>query len=379
MVAEIICSPLTHIINAFIENNRFPTLWKLARIVPINKVVRPTEKSHFRPIAILPALSKIFERTVCNQLIEFIDKRQLYKDTVTGFRKGFSTGTALLKVRDDIKKAMSASELSIIGLIDFSKAFDTISHDTLIRTLHKYSFSREFLHWMLSYLSSRKQYVQLDSKKSTLMTTYFGVPQGSILGPLLFNLHVNDLKECLPSKSIQYADDTTIYESCRPSNIQNAVNKLNDSLTKLETWSNYHSLAVNAIKSKYFICLSKQLHNRHHLSNISVSLSMGEKLLDKESNPRLLGIYLDKHLDWSNHLQEIISSCYGKLSVLKKLKNFTTFKLRKQLAECLILSKIDFNDHVYSLLTIAQVNKLQRLQKAAASLFSANMSPPKIS
>ena len=94
---------------------------------------------------------------------------------------------------------------------------------------------------------------------------------------------------------------------------------------------------------------------------------MGQKLLDLESNPRLLGIYLDEHLDWSNHLQEIISSCYGKLSVLKKLNNFTTFKLRKQLAECLILSKIDFNDHVYSPLTSAQVNKLQRLQKAAAS------------
>ena len=262
---------------------------------------------------------------------------------------------------------MSASELSIIVLIDFSKAFDTISHDTLIKTLHKYSFSREFLYWTLSYLSSRKQYVQLDSKKSTFMTTYFGVPQGSILGPLLFNLYVNDLKECLPSKSIQYADDTTIYESCRPSNIQNAVNKLNDSLIKLETWSSDHSLAVNAIKSKYFICSSKQLHNRHHLSDIPVFLSMGEKPLDLESNPRLLGIYLDKHLDWSNHLQEIILSCYGKLAVLKKLKNFTTFKLRKQLAECLILSKLDFNDHVYSPLTIAQVNKLQRLQKAAAS------------
>ncbi len=199
------------------------------------------------------------------------------------------------------------------------------------------------------------------------MTTYFGVPQGSILGPLLFNLYVNDLKECLPSKSIQYADDTTIYESCRPSNIQSAVSKLSDTLTKLETWSSDNSLAINAIKSKYFICSSKKLHDRHHLSNIPVSLSMGEKPLDLESNPRLLGIYLDKHLDWSNHLQEVISSCYGKLAVLKKLKNFTTFKLRKQLAECLILSKIDFNDHVYSPLTNAQVNKLQRLQKAAAS------------
>ena len=209
------------------------------------------------------------------------------------------------------------------------------------------------------------------------MTTYFGVQQGSILGPLLFYLYVNDLIECLPSKSIQYADDTTIYESCKPSNIQYAVNKFSDTLTKLETWSCDDSLVVNAIRSKYFICTSKQLHSRHHLSKLSVSLSMDEKLLDLESNPRLLGIYLDKHLDWSNHVQESISSCYGQLSVLKKLKNFTTFKLRKQLAECVILSKIPFNDHVYSPLTSAQVSKLQRLQKAAASFVFGKYVPTK--
>ena len=125
---------------------------------------------------------------------------------------------------------------------------------------------------------------------------------------------MNSLRECLPSKSIQNADDTTIYKLYRLSNTQNAVNKLNDTLAKLETWLSDHSLAVNAIKSKYFICSSKQLHNRHHLSNIPVSLSMSGKTLDLESNPYLLGIYLDNHLDWSNHLQEIISSSYGKLS-----------------------------------------------------------------
>ena len=108
VVDEVLCYPLTYIINAFITYSKFPTLWKVARIVPMNKVATPTEQSHFRPIAILPARSKIFERTVCNQLIEFIDKRQLYKNTVTGFRKGFSTVSALLKLRDDIKKAMSA-------------------------------------------------------------------------------------------------------------------------------------------------------------------------------------------------------------------------------------------------------------------------------
>ena len=173
------------------------------------------------------------------------------------------------------------------------------------------------------------------------------------------------------------------------------------------------------MKSKYFTCYSKQLHIRHHLSNIPVSLSIGEKLLDLERNPRLLGIYLDKCLDWSNHLQEIIfilyvlcsmfyvlcsmfilyyiflqiickksysysysrliiiTSCYGKLSVLKKLKNFTTFNLRKQLAERLISSKVDFEDHVYSPLT--NVKNCNDYRRQLRVLFSENISPPKIS
>ena len=247
-MGDVICSLLTHIINAFIKDNSFPSLWKIARVVPINKVPSPTESSHYRPIAILPALSKIFERIVCNQVIDFIERLKIYKDTLTGLRRGFSTGSALLKLRDDIKRTMNAGEISIIVLIDFSKAFDTISHDTLIRSLHKMGFSRDFLSWSLSYLSNRKQYVQIDAQQSKPMTTYFGVPQGSILGPLFFNLYVNGLQDSLASRSIQYADDTTIYESGKPSDIQMTTDKLNSSLENLEQWSNENSLAIVQIR-----------------------------------------------------------------------------------------------------------------------------------
>ena len=137
LVGDVMCSPLTHIINAFIKDNSFPSLWKIARVVPMNKVQFPTESSHYCPISILPALSKIFEQIVCNQLIDFIERLKIYKETLTGFRKGFSTGSALLKLRDDIKRAMNAGEISITVLNDFSKAFDTISHDTLIRSSQK--------------------------------------------------------------------------------------------------------------------------------------------------------------------------------------------------------------------------------------------------
>ena len=220
-------SPLTHIINAFIETNSFPSSWKCARIVPINKVPTLVEKSDFRPITVLPAQLNIFERLVCSQVIEFIENTQLYKYTVTVFRDGYSTGSALLKLRDDIRTAMKSGELSIIVLIDFSKAFDTIPHEMLIDTLQKHDYSKDFLRWTLSYLINTKQFVQIDEKTSKKITNLFGVPQGSTLGPLFFNLYVNGLQDKLPSKTIQYADDTTVYASHKPTKLHQAVRNLN--------------------------------------------------------------------------------------------------------------------------------------------------------
>ena len=139
-------------------------------------------------------------------MLEFIDQQHVYKDTLSGFRKGFSTGSLLLKLKDDIKKAMHAREISIVALVDFSKAFDTIAHDIVIKKLHKQGFSKRFLQWLMSYLYQRKQFVQIDEKRSSIMPTMFGVPQGSILGPVIFNLYVNDLPSIFNSKSLQYVD-----------------------------------------------------------------------------------------------------------------------------------------------------------------------------
>ena len=233
---EIICSPITHIVNAFIKDNTSQWTNQQSTNHPINKVPSPNESSHYRIIAILSPLSKAFERIFCNQVIDFIERLNIYKDTLTGFRRGFSTGVTLLKLRDDVRRAMNAGEISIIALIDLSKAFDTISRDTLIKSLHKMGFFlRDFVRWSVSYLSNRKKCVQIDAQQSKPMTTYFWVPQGSILGTLLFNLNGNGLQDSAPSQSIQYADDTTIYELGRPNDIKMTTYKINSSLEKKGT------------------------------------------------------------------------------------------------------------------------------------------------
>ena len=134
--ADIISSPLTHILNCFINTNTFPAAWKTARFSPIPKVDFPTESDHYRPIAILPVLSKVYERLVLSQLLEYVELERLFQDTTSGYRKGHSTTTVLLRIRDDIIQAMKKGELTLIAFADFSKAFDTVHYSIVIRKLH---------------------------------------------------------------------------------------------------------------------------------------------------------------------------------------------------------------------------------------------------
>ena len=196
LVAEEIVSPLTHIINCCIEKEYFPLQWKIARIFPIPKTNYPTTNNDLRGISILPALSKIYEKLVLRQMVQFIDSEHLLPSHVSGFRRGHSTTTALISIRDDIIKAMHRGEVTIMVFADFSKAFDTVHFDIIMRKLHSMGFSQQFLRWMMNYLKGRQQYVQID-KRSEKLNTNFGAPQGTILGPVLFNLYVADLADHL--------------------------------------------------------------------------------------------------------------------------------------------------------------------------------------
>ena len=365
-IIEYICSPLTHIINSHIAANSFPRSWKIARVVPINKNDQPMNVSDYRPISILPALSKIFERIVLKQLVSYIEQHNLYKSTVNGFRKHYSTGSALVKLRDDILQAMRSGEVTLMVLIDYSKAFDTIHYDTLISKLQKLGMSTSFLHWVLSYVSDRNQFVHIDSRSSATSDIEFGVPQGSILGPILFNLYVNDLSEQIASKTVQYADDTSVYERCRPSDIAATENKLNDDLHKISEWSRKNSLAANALKTKYIMYSTSALLRHHNINNHSSTIKMDGKDITVTDENKILGVHFDKNLSWCHHISDIIASCYATIRTLRKLQNFTNFKLRKQLSEALILSKIDYCDYVYKLNSV-QTKKLQRVQLVACS------------
>ena len=181
---------------------------------PIPKVDNPTTNEELRPISILPVLSKLFERLVGWQMSEFVNSDSLLHDNISSFREGHSTTTALLGIRDDIKRAMKRKEVTLMVL--FSKAFDTVCFKTTLKKFYKLGFSKNYLKWLLSYLSGRTQFVQIDDTKSHLKFSQFGIPQGSILGPMIFNLYVSDLRDSLDlsTSCSQYADDTSLCTHC---------------------------------------------------------------------------------------------------------------------------------------------------------------------
>ena len=191
MVAEYLGSPLTDVINTCIADRHFPSVWKTARICAIPKGNHVSSEKDLRPISILPVLSKVYERLIFRQLADFIDKNKLLSNNIAAYRKGQSTTTVLQTIRDDIIKAMKRGEVTIMVLADFSKAFHTLCFKNLIMKMSKVGFSKDFLTWTLSFVSNCQQFFQIDRNCSEVIDIHFGVPGGSILGPVLFK------SECL--------------------------------------------------------------------------------------------------------------------------------------------------------------------------------------
>ena len=281
-VADDISLPLTNIINNSIQMNVFPAQWKIGRICPIPKVRNPVQMKDYRPISVLPAMSKVYEKVVLKQLSAFIKKMMLYKNTQSGYRKGHSSITLLLKLQDDIRKAMNRNEVTLSLFADYSKVFDTVDHKTLLHKLHSLQFSHSSLHLMNSYLTERrKQFVQIDDKRSPLARVYYGVPQGSILGPTLFNFYVHDLSESSAGECLQFADETTLYRHCKAKDITENAKLLQTTINSLESWSKKSYLVFNTDKTKSILFSTRRMITQNYAPSSRKTPSLKEKLLGK--------------------------------------------------------------------------------------------------
>jgi exonuclease III len=366
-VAEFIVSPITHILNCCIDSSTFPEQWKISRICPIPKNNNPTDLVDYRPISVLPILSKVFERLILNQITEYIESKAVYHQEQSGFRKGHSTTTILHKLKDDILTTMKKGEVTLSIFADFSKAFDTVDYPTLINRLNNLGFSKKFIKLINDYLTNRYQFVQIDDKASRKLSVKFGVPQGSILGPVLFNLYVTQLSSNGSSTYLQYADDTTLLRHTKPKALNETIESMQKEMDSIFQWSTKNNLQLNATKTKLMLFSTKQMSRAHKLEEHDIYVTSNNKYIQRVDSFKILGVHFNNHLTWNNHVNSIIKSGFVTLKTLKQFKRLADFKLKKSLAECLVLSKISYCNTIFSNVPNYLIRRLQKLQRASVS------------
>lgn len=320
---------ITCIFNKILTTSSFPSNWKKAKIIPI-----PKSNSDYRPIAILPYLSKAFERILHNQISVFLEANSLLTDCQSGFRRGHSCITALIDVAEEIRKELDDDRLTFLVLLDHSKAFDTVNHTILCNKLrNKFNFSNSASHLVESYLTNRYQYVQTENSKSSLLPINIGVPQGSIIGPLLFSLYANDLPNYLDQCNARlYADDVQLYTSCDTKSVDECVRTLNANLHSIYDWASANGLAINPNKSKCLVIGKRSL-----LPTRVPQILINNQIIEIVETARNLGIIFNKTLTWSNHINTICGRTFSMLRNLWQTQHYTPIRIRSLIAKSYLM------------------------------------------
>ena len=310
--------PITHIINLSISTNVFPDKWKSARISPIFKSGDSSDVNNYRPISILPVLSKLLERSIFDQLYPFLDAKGLLHEKQSGFRPKYSTCTALINVTEDWYTSIDNDEYVGVVMLDLKKAFDTVSHNILVNKLRNYDISKHCVEWFKSYLSGRTHVTCVNSVTSEPSRCTCGIPQGSILGPLLFIIYINDLPSFVKNVEVSmYADDTVLYTSSKQ--ISTLVKTLNDDLSNVNKWLIENKLSLNVDKSEVMI-----ISTRHKLSSIdynNINVNVNGVRLQNVNKCKHLGVIIDDKLTWRDQVDKVRKKVLVGTYMLRKAKS----------------------------------------------------------
>ena len=360
-----IVDSLTYILNLSLSTGTFPSTWKEANVIPLHKGGDLDNTNNYRPISILPVVSKIIERAVHNHVYSYLSDHDILNEHQSGFRPKHSTETALADMVDDWLTNINSGKMTGVAFIDLRKAFDTVNHDILIDKLRNIGASSSTLKWFKSYLNGRVQSVTFNGVVSHKLPVNVGMPQGSILGPLLFLIFINDMPNVIKHGKISmYADDTTLYVS--ESDVSNMSMKLADDINAITKWLLDNKLFLNTDKTNVMLLgSSSRLRN---VQNDPFSVMINDYKLERVKKAKCLGVVIDDELLWHNQVSSVTQKLFCKIGLLRRLKTFLDTSTLNILYKSLIQPHFDYCNVVYYGRFNEDAHKLNVLQKRCARI-----------
>lgn len=296
-----------------------------------------------------------------NQINSFLTRHDLLNPLQSGFRPGHSTVTALVKITEDIRLGMENSQLTVLTLLDFSNAFNTVDFDILLAILRSLNISPTVIDWFRSYLYGRRQRIRIDDTYSSWCQLSAGVPQGGVLSPLLFAIFINSISKQISSPYHLYADDLQVYTQAPIEWLGEAITSTNSVLGNILEWSKQYGLTVNPTKTQVIVIGSSRMLSQIDWSDLP-QVTFDSTALEISEVVKNLGVLIDRHLSWGPQLAAISRKTFAAAASLRRLRNFLPTSTKIALAQSLLHPILDYADASFLDLTEDQLNKLERLQ-----------------
>jgi hypothetical protein len=368
---DVLLPTITRLINESLSSGSVPAAWKTAVVKPLLKKpsLDQNDLKNFRPVSNLPFWSKILEKVVLHQLNAHLEANGLLNIHQSAYRANHSTETALLRIVNDLLFALDQNKVSTLLLLDLSAAFDTLDHDLLLSRLEfSFGINSKALSWFRSYLSGRSQFVLVNNQRSATSPLLFGVPQGSVLGPVLFVLYTTQLSTVINRHSINhemFADDTQLHNSSTPEHVNDLVSSLQDCFSDVKDWMLDHKLKLNEDKTEAVLFSSPTSSSRHDLPS---AIQLGLASIPFSDKVKDLGFHLDSDLAMRHHITKTCQAVYLEIRRISSIRHFLTEEATKTLVTSCILSRIDYCNALLVGSPSSVTQPLQTVQNAAARL-----------
>ena len=337
-------------------------------MTPLFKQGAASDPSNYRPISVLPVVSKVIERHMHNSLYAFLMDNNLLYSRQFGFRRMYSNETALIKLVDDLLFGLDYNHVCGMVLVDYRKAFDMVDHKLLLRKLEQYGIVNRELAWCHSYLLDRKQVVRVNGSESSEALMLYGVPQGSILGRLFFILFIIDLPLYTSALLDLYADDTTVTAFTDVKHLATLSSSLNKSVSEIQLWASANKLPLNEDKTKVLTITGKRCVANINGSDIDVIVN--GKQLSNVDCATLLGVEIDSKLSFNEHIENVCKKLASRIAILRKIRACLPLKQRLQFYNSIIRPVMSYANVVWANCDKESVYRVLRLQKRAARVIS---------